>query len=548
MELLEVGETTHFVVKYDQAIGASALARAQAVLATCEADLAKTAWYLPYSMGGGGDPYLEGKRIVVQVVDLTGNRGGANNSHTGTVSKFHTINIGAINGAGGPITDDFARFLFVAELAEVLMQAYGWDPATSSGEALSRVLAEQLYPAPGFAEGGAPWVNAWFSDPQRVYTYLVRDEFSDSNAVTFGVGILYLNYLTSQLGHSLRDVCLSGGQTFLDRYRNLTGHPDEDGIAPFKTLLETHFASGTSLPTNNPFPLYDDGRRAVSLSTRTSSRHDLVSVVTRDRVSAALLGRWGVREQESVHIQPFVGCPARDYSYSVEEFPRRLEVVATAVGFGRPTFTWKVNGHALVWVADTLSVPAALSVDDPEHPREPRHTTDTFSFDYTTADEFDFTGLSSRLTIDNLSYGGHYLLDIEVAVSDDSGPAGSATSILGAVVDTAAVVYEQQYYVDLARCADRIQSAVQDHQRALAKAVDLVRTLPDPPDPAYVLTLLDRLAAVRAELVDPGTEADAAQLGVELAALHLGVPMLALGAALGVPVARQGAAVAGSGN
>src|SRR4051812_9206999 len=144
MKMQDAGETTHFVVRYDQTIAAHAASRAQAVLATCERDLAEVASYLPYVEGVGQDPYVGDHRIAVQVVDLVNNRGGANNSHIGTVHPFYTINIGAINGAGGEISDDFARFLFVAELAEVLMVANGWKPAASSGEALSRVMAEQL--------------------------------------------------------------------------------------------------------------------------------------------------------------------------------------------------------------------------------------------------------------------------------------------------------------------------------------------------------------------------------------------------------------------
>src|SRR5260370_14772301 len=149
MNLIDAGETAHFIIRYDETICAHAANRAQAVLATCEDDLAKTAFYLPYSMGGGGDPFLNDSagdhRISVRIVDLVDNRGGANNSHTGAVHLFNTINIGAIDGAGNEISDDYARFLFIAELAEVLMLSYGWEPAISSGEALSRVMAEQFY-------------------------------------------------------------------------------------------------------------------------------------------------------------------------------------------------------------------------------------------------------------------------------------------------------------------------------------------------------------------------------------------------------------------
>lgn len=531
MKLIDVGETAHFFIRYDQTIGAHAAARAQAVLATCESDLAKVAYYLPYSMGGGGDPYISDHRIVVQVVDLIDNRGGANNSHTGSVHPFHTIKIGAINSSGGEISDDFARFLFIAELAEVLMLAYGWNPGVSSGEALSRVMAEQLYPAQA-----STVVNAWFSDPARRYTYIVQDEFSDKNFVTFGIGILYINYLRSQLGYSLRDICGSGGVTLLDRYRNLTGHPDEDGAAPFQTLLNKHFPAGTSLPTNNPFPLYDAGGRAVSVTARAVARQGLSVVSARDLVTSAIVGRRGAEEQKTVHLSPFIGCPEQGYTYYVVATSRRLEVFATAVGFGLPRFTWRVNGHALTWASDSVTVSAKVAIDDPAHPEAPRHTTENFAFSYTHADEFSFAGLSNRLVIDNSSYGGHYTLDIEVSVQDQFDPAGSssATTSTSTLMDTLAVVYEQRYYTDRTQCAARIGNAVKDHNRGLAKVIDLVKTLPDPPEPAVVRALLSALSAVRQELVGGGADQQVARDAAHLVAGQLGVPVNVLNRALGI--------------
>ena len=536
MSLIDAGETVHFVIRYDQAIGAHAATRAEAVLTTCESDLAKAAFYLPYSSGGGGDPYVGDHRIVVQVVDLISNRGGANNGHTGSEHPFHTINIGAINSAGGEISDDFARFLFVAELAEVLMLAYGWRPSVSSGEALSRVMAEQFYPAQAYAEGGAPWVNAWFSDRARRYTYIVQDEFSDTNAVTFGIGILYINYLRSQLGYSLRDICGSGGETLLDRYRNLTGHPEEDGAAPFQMLLNKHFPAGTSLPTNNPFPLYDASERAVSLTVRTVARQGFSVASSRDRVTSAIVGRWGAEGQQTVHLSPFIGCPEQDYAYSVVATPRRLEVLATAVGFALPRFKWHINGRALTWASDSVTVPAKVSIDDPAHPDVPQLTTEDFAFSYTHTDELSFAGLSNRLVIENSSYGGHYALEIQVSLEDQFNPAESASTsaTMNTLMDTLAVIYEQRYYMDRTRCAARIGKAVNDHARGLAKVIDLVKTLPDPPEPAVVRALLDALTAVRQELTGGGADQQVARDAAHLVADQLGVQVNVLIKTLGI--------------
>ena len=543
MNLIDAGETAHFIIRYDETIGAHAANRAQAVLATCEDDLAKTAFYLPYSMGGGGDPFLNDSagdhRISVRIVDLVDNRGGANNSHTGAVHLFHTINIGAIDGAGNEISDDYARFLFIAELAEVLMLSYGWEPAISSGEALSRVMAEQFYPAQAYGEGNAPWVNAWFSDPSRVYTYLVQNEHTDRNDVTFGVGILYINYLRSQLGYGLRDICLSGGQTFLDRYRSLTGHPQEDGIAPFKALLEKHFPAGKTLLTNNPFPLYDVSVRTVSLTVDATAHR---GSAPRDRLTSAILGSRADEQEKTVHLSPYLTCPAKDYTYSFQKTPRRLEVVATAVGFGLPRFKWHVNGHELTSASDSVIVAAKVEIGDPAHPDEPRQTTDNFGFSYTQADEFSFRGLSNRLVIDNSSYAGRYMLDIGVTVEDRYGPAGSAYASTSACIDTYAVIYEESYYTDRARCAAKILKAVEDHNRGLAEAIKVVDTLPDPPEPAFVRALLHVLTLVRHELVSSGAEQQVVRDAVHLVAGQLGVPPESITRALVSPQTRAASA------
>jgi hypothetical protein len=146
MSLIDLGGTAHFVVRHDPAV-AGADACALAVLGTCEQDLVRCSRYLPYAADGGADRYLGDHRIAVHVVDLVANRGGPNNSAGGPARPLCTIDLGAINRAGRPISDDFARFLFVAELAKVLMPVHGFDPHDGRGEALSRVLAQELYPA-----------------------------------------------------------------------------------------------------------------------------------------------------------------------------------------------------------------------------------------------------------------------------------------------------------------------------------------------------------------------------------------------------------------
>lgn len=533
MKLIDVGTTTHFVVRYDQAIGSGAQTRAQAIVDTCERDLAKLALYMPYSQGGGGDPYIDDHRIAVEVVDLVKNRGGANNdSSGGTVHSFFTIRVGAINSSGGPITDDFARFLFVAELAEVLMIAYDWVPNDSRGEALSRVMAEELYPSRGYAEGGAPWVTGWLATNPRDFGFLGTPEPTDLNSLSYGIGILYINYLRSQLGFSLESICQAGGTQLVDAYRQLTGQPGADGVSDFRDLLERFYPSGApfTILTNNPFPLSESRLRRLSVAVAQTRLPRPLGVLSEER---AQVGR-------TAHLAPFFNCPARDYQYFVDRQPRQLDVVVSTEGFALPQFIWTINGTELSSAAaDALTVDAPVTFDVPEDPVNPKQAVEPFAFSYSYSDEFSWQGLNHRLILRNSTQRGHDRLTLTVSVTDATGPTDATTATVTTIIDAASVVYEQAYYVDRARCAAKAIDSVESHNRGLARAIDIVRLLPDPPRPDVVTELLDALGTVRLAMdqgtVEPADAVDAARL----LAGYLGVPDATLIQLLGVK-ARQG--------
>jgi len=525
MNLVNVGETAHFVIRYDASIGPGAALRAQAVLATCEQDLARTSFYLPYASGIGRDPYLEGHRIDVQVVDLIANRGGADNASTGgKVHPFYTIHIGAIDGSGGSISDDFARFLFVAELAEVLMRAYGWNPGDSRGEALSRVMAEEAYPTQAYLKGGAPWVNAWIGTTPRDFRYIWENESTDINVFSFGIAILYINYLRSQLNHGLKDICGAGGTTLLDVFRYLNGTQGDDGIAGFRDLLDKHYPPGRPfvLLTNNPFPLYDLPDRKVGITVRQSIELAVGNQAS-DRIDAAVAGRWGKSPLLTAHLRPFFNCAVRDYLYTVDRSPRRLDCVASVRGFAMPRFSWRVNGQELVMSEGSVTVAAKVSIDDPANPDTPKHATEQFSFSYQYQDEFSFVALNNRLVIRNNSYSGHYELLVEVSVQEWDESKGTTTANAPIQMHAASVVYEQSYYDDRRRCSDAAKARVDGHVKAVAKAVEIIRTLPDPVPQRAAYELLDALADIRHELEGPSVSSEVALAAIRVVAGELGV-------------------------
>lgn len=502
MAFIEAGQTTHFIVQFDDSIAAHADARAQAVLATCESDLQSLSKYLPYHRGLGEDPFKI-HQILVQLVDLVANRGGADNTGF-RVGHQSIVHISAISLAGYEISDDFARFLFVAEVAELLMQFYGWNPGSSQGEALSRILAEELYPSSAYDSryGTAPWVNAWMNSNPRP-DWITKNEAFDRNAVSYGCGILFINFLRSQLNYTMPDISyLSGGVTLADRYRNLTGSID-DGFAVFIQLLEKHFPSDKpqTLLTNNPFPLYDATQREVRLSIGNTLIRDLF---------------WS---KGVAHIAPSFNCPAQDYKYTIQHRSEQLQCEAVAVGFGIPEFKWRVNGELLLNRSGKATVNADFTIDNPNDPERPHHSTGPFTFQYDIADKFTYQSLSSELMLENLSYSGRYDLQVEADVTEHYGGSDITSDIRNTVMNASVVAYEQRYYDDRRRCFEIVSTRLKGFQR-LQEEINLLKTLPDPPPPGVMQAMLHSAERIR-ELLLEVAQSDR-QLAIEAARLVAG--------------------------
>jgi hypothetical protein len=204
MALQIVGQTTHFIVRYDDAVGAPALAVAHAVLNICETDLRTLSQYMPYMRGGGGDPFIAPHPTIdIQIVNDPLNEpgfGGASNNGF-SIGRQSNIRINPFSAVNKQISDDYAGFLFVAEMAEILMGFYGWDAGSSQGEALSRVMAEELHSA-----STANFVNTWLGWSRPRPDWITRSEPAsgpfirgDLDPVAYGCGIIFIYFLRYQL-------------------------------------------------------------------------------------------------------------------------------------------------------------------------------------------------------------------------------------------------------------------------------------------------------------------------------------------------------------
>jgi len=258
------GSTEHFQVKHRSDVTTGSTL-GQAVLSTCEADYHRLAdWF-----GGitpGGLPF----KVTIQ----NGSKGA---SHAGCAATGLLCDAFSGNDA------DLVRMLVVAEEDEVFMSnfGHGWDCGASNGEALSRILAAEIYPKSqtGF------WTGASWLDSNRP-DFINSTDATDTNFVSIGCGTLFINYLRNQLGFSINQIITGGGSTFKQTYNNLTkdnGNP----FPVFADLLQSKFPAGhrSGLANDNPWPI--SSSMILSLRSFASAQGIQTSDGIRSEMSAA---------------------------------------------------------------------------------------------------------------------------------------------------------------------------------------------------------------------------------------------------------------------
>lgn len=227
------GQTDHFAVYLDPALGGDGAADAQGVLSQCEADYATVSGYFG---GLAAGPF----RVI-----LLANPNGAYHFGCASTDLF-------CDGVTSPSNPDLSEFLNVAEFVEVFeaVQAAGWDCGKSNGEGLSRVLASDAYPAQvrGFATAAA-----WLDSPRHDFVDHTLD--SDTDPAANGCSVLFLNWLRFQLNSSWQQVVGAAAPTLGETYTKLTGK--RDGFKTFSALLEGRFPKGkpSGFAGDNPFPI-----------------------------------------------------------------------------------------------------------------------------------------------------------------------------------------------------------------------------------------------------------------------------------------------------
>jgi hypothetical protein len=362
-----VVKTARFWIEADPALGSAAVQSGQAVAQFCESDYDQLVkWF-----GGGVQvPYRSPDTPGFIQVLITTENGGWNNGSGGLI-KLNPY----------PETESMG-LVFVAELSEMFMRSQngGWDPGNSKGEALSRLLGEVAHPtAPnaGLFFTAQSWLGT-AADPASSgnrHDWVSANEGKDTNFVSIGCGILFLNYLRWQLqpSFSLEAIIAASGATLEAVYQELVGQPG--GFQPFSSLLNRFFPIGTPAAVgDNPFPLLAAEQRQLSISTSSTG------------TGIKLEGGGFVEAQ-------FLGCPRKRYSYTLVGTTDTVKSTATPVGFGIANISWTVNGMVATNGA-TIAPTVIVFSPDPALPAGGTSSTQTVNLTCTISNHGKILSLS----------------------------------------------------------------------------------------------------------------------------------------------------------
>ena len=257
---------------------------------------------------------------------------------------------------------EFPRFVFVAELAEILMDftGYGWSAGQSPGEGLSNLLGALLHPAGYYDSGQGPRINAWLNggggppvNPPRA-DFVSNTVNTDKDIFSYGCAILFINYLVYQLGHSLQEVIRAGGGNLAANYAKVTGQPAAAAYSAFNGLLQAHIGGSISnnLRRDNIFPLPDIKNRGIQFTQ--------ADPIDKGHLADLLPTPWKVKAG--------ISCAARPYDFYRQREQVEQPVFAVALGMANATMRWTVAGMELPvrgrWTNVTLNSP--LTVKNPD--------------------------------------------------------------------------------------------------------------------------------------------------------------------------------------
>jgi hypothetical protein len=416
---------------------------------------------------------------------------GSNGDNFGYKSVLHgtLIEINSFEGAGDQVlADDFARSVFVAELAEVLMGARNshlghtaWDAGDSAGEALSTVCQEMLYSDACYRTAGQGWPRAqfWLATPDWP-DWVSRTDGTDQNFVTFGCAILFIAFLIGQLGFTLEQVIQADGVTLEEKFVALTGR--HGGFAEMTGVLSQFFNTGVmgELRSDFPFPLLPPSARSVAIWARQERGP----------------GRVAVGGGMTDLPLPFPCRGTVEAQYTITDVSCHIHLTAMPRGFATPQYAWTLptatgpvaippegfNGTVQLTVASTdpanPSVPPIVSTRDAQVYASAPNTTPYGQAQYVLG-EIDLFVSGAE---------GEVICTVSCEVTDTVSPGSTeATTLLTA--STRETRYDEEARSEIDSCRERgVELLTREFKPNLLRQI-----MPDPP-----LDLLHAITTIRA--------------------------------------------------
>lgn len=517
---MQVLDTRYFQLLADD--DNDSVARASAIAETCDADLVTLEQIFSTNFRTGSTMAWP---ISVYVRTVPGKGGAVNHGYRpGNATYIAIFDTYSATNPGDPrVGVEFAenaRVLFVAELAEILMEYTGlfW-PGDSSGEGLSIYLASWLHPQGYYLYGGNAgvkgpriinWLQTPHPDPQlpaQRQDWVSNTDPTDKNFVSFGCALLFFHYLVSQLHFPIEQVIQASMMTMplSYLYAKLTSNPASQAFSDFADLIEAHLPLAKAaapgivnlrdpavLGSDNIFPLQDIAGRKVYLST---SYEKMVRVIPKDNTAKDAYG-------PQIVLKPGRACLPSTYFCWLHREIDEIGIVANCAGLLSATIEFKVNGVALAkktgW--DTVTVPAETTFKVPDHKRVITNTTATIQYNISPAWN------SSTLWIRNTTAEGTFTLEIiaaanETAVGDPLVFSDSQSADITALT----LVIEDRYYHDRKAC-DPTFYAIGTDLKSLSATLSSAFNKPYPPPDGILVDLINAARELEVKLSKAANE------------------------------------------
>jgi hypothetical protein len=376
---------------------------------------------------------------------------------------------------------EFPQRVFVAELVEILMgfTGYGWNAGYSNGEALSGVMGALLHPYGYYDTGQGPRVNQWLNGGRP--DFVAKTDQTDQNFVTFGCGILFINYLVHQLGFDLKAVIRAGGDTLAETYHRLTGKPASSAFDGFSKLIDAHAdpKGKTFAAIDNIFPLYDVPRRTVSLSPG----NPVVQIPVPDPTP------------HSFPIKPGFFCPEKPYDFLETRSIVEAPFYAHSTGLLNAAFAWQIDGN-------NISMPSgggwgSINLNTPVTVRNPDRTVTTIANSTTLRYFIRYSWNGTELFLKNTDIRGNCSVTLGVFCAEQ-GIANDPQTMTTGAGDLEAVTWSDandHLSKDRRRC-NPFYANVDKSIWGLTAALTDVKNRPDPPSERGLKQVIDAVAVV----------------------------------------------------